>query len=233
MEYSRLYDFGVKDMSDDAPGRFQGYASVFGPPADLQGDIIVPNAFRSTLKESKGKVPILMSHIMSRVVGFGIDAEEDDRGLKVTGEFTMDSDEGRNAYALVKHASRVGHKMGLSIGYMIDKNGADYDEASGVRTIRKISLLEYSLAAVPAAPRARLTSVKAATLRELERYLRQTGMTGDQAREFISMCKAERDAKPDDINSGPERDAKDLDRSKAFMAELRQMDIHFQMIRSL
>ena len=46
-----------------------------------------------------------MSHNTGRVVGFSTAAEEDSKGLRVEGEFTFASDEGRNAYATVKHAA--------------------------------------------------------------------------------------------------------------------------------
>jgi hypothetical protein len=120
--------------------------------------------------------------------------------------------------------------MGLSIGYAIPQGGAEVDEKTGIRTLKKIDLLEISIAALPANPRARMVRVKnCATLRDAEHFLRDLGLTGDEAREFISFCKAERDAKP--LNRDLERDAKESGESaiEAFLAEMRQLSLCHSM----
>jgi hypothetical protein len=142
------------------------------------------------------------------VVGFSTGAEEDSKGLKVAGEFTLDSDEGRNAYAVARHAAKLKQPFGLSIGYALrGENGATFDEATGVRTLKNLTVYEFSLASVPANVRARMTAVKSlddcATVRDVEQWMREQGATGDQARRLISVCRLERDAKTE-----PERDAK-------------------------
>lgn len=236
MEYSVFYPLEIKAAGneDGNEGRFTGYASVFGGPPDLQRDIIAPGAFAKTLRKSHGRVPILMGHIMARIVGFGVKAVEDDKGLLVTGEFTLDSDEGKNAYATAKHAAKLGHSLGLSIGYMIGgKDGATFDDKTGIRTIHEIDLLEYSIAAVPACPRARVAEVKnAGNVREAERFLKQLGLTGDEARKFISVCRTERDANAgaDGNNSDdPERDANDNTLNRAMLASLAGKSVLFEL----
>jgi Escherichia/Staphylococcus phage prohead protease len=227
-EYSSVYEFGVKEITDDQTGRFEGYASVFGPPADYQGDVIARGAFARTLKQSRGKVPILMGHIMARIVGFGISAEEDDKGLKVTGEFTLDSDEGKNAYATCRHAARCGHKMGLSIGYGISEGGAEVNERTGIRKLTDIELFEYSLAATPAAPRARIHTVKAAgetwTERDFEEYLREAGLSREAAKRFVLRGYGGL-ADQRDADAGNDRGA-----DTAFSAELRQLRDYISLI---
>lgn len=187
IEYSSEFQFGVKSV--DKEGQFEGHASVFSN-TDLQRDIVMPGAFTGTLKDHGGRVPILMGHQMARIVGFGVDAEEDGKGLRVRGEFTLDSDEGRNAYATAKHASALGHKLGLSIGYTVPDGGSTWDEDKGIRHLNKINLLEYSIAAVPANPRARMTRVKQAgalwTAREFEEYLRDAGLSLQAAKQFVA-----------------------------------------------
>jgi uncharacterized protein len=212
--HTGFYSFGLKSITED--GTFEGYASTFGN-LDLQGDIVLPGAFTETLKKTMGKVPVLMAHDSSQIVGFGTNASEDDRGLRVTGQFTPDSDAGRNAAAIARHAQKIGHKLGLSMGYKVRKDGADWDEQTGIRKLKAVDLYEYSIAAVPANPRARMTRVK--TVREAEAALRDLGLTGDDARQLISICRAERDANLDD----PERDAKDAQQgaAAAFMAAMR------------
>jgi HK97 family phage prohead protease len=219
MEYTKYFDFAVKEIGDGDPaGQFTGYASTFGN-RDLQSDIVMPGAFARTLKSSKGKVPILMGHLMARIVGFGIHAEEDEHGLKVTGEFTLDSDEGRNAYAMMKHAAKVGHKPGLSIGYGIAKDGAEYDEARGIRRLTDVDLYEYSIAAVPANPRARVGAVKAAdswTARDFEEYLREAGLSREAAKRFVLRGFSAFDQRDADGGDHISADA-------AFSAELREL----------
>lgn len=213
--HSGFYSFAVKSLTEE--GTFEGYASTFNN-VDWQGDVMMPGAFRDTIAKSGGKVPILMAHDSAQIVGFGMEAAEDDKGLRVIGQFTPDSDAGRNAAATVRHAHRIGHKVGLSVGYRVAKDGAEWDEQAGVRRLKKIDWLELSLAAVPANPRARVSRVK--SVREAEAALRDLGLTGDEARQLISICKGERDA---NLEPTLERDAKEaqISAGAAFMAELR------------
>lgn len=166
-------------------GQFEGHAAVFSN-VDLQGDRIKRGAFAETIEESGGRWPVLMAHNTGHVVGFSTGAEEDSKGLKVAGEFTLASDEGRNAYATAKHAAELGQKFGLSIGYSVrGEDGASYDENTNVRTLKNLTVYEFSLAAVPANPRARIAAVKAAagemTIREFEEFLRESGFSKDAA----------------------------------------------------
>lgn len=190
IERSPLYDFEVKVL--DEPGRFEGYASTF-ENVDRQGDVMLPGAFTATLRENKGRVPILYGHLQSRVVGFGVDATEDSKGLKVVGEFTLDSDDGRNVYAIAKHAAKLGSKLGLSIGYGIRKDGAAWNEATGVRELKAVNLYEWSIAAVPANPRATIGRVKGAargmSASELRAVLTSAGFSQAEAREFLFIAK--------------------------------------------
>ena len=201
--------FNLKQVTET--GQFEGHAAVFNN-IDLQGDRIKRGAFKETLEESAGKWPILMGHNTGRVVGFSTAAEEDGKGLRVEGEFTLASDEGRNAYATAKHAAALGQKFGLSIGYGVRADGADFDAETGIRTLKNLTVYEFSLASVPANPRARISHVKeldeCKTVREVEAWLRERGATGDDARTMIAILRRERDANAD---GDPERDAKDAE----------------------
>jgi HK97 family phage prohead protease len=203
--------FQFKELGD--AGQFAGHAAVFDN-VDLQGDKIAAGAFAKTLKETGGKWPILMGHIMARIVGFSLEAAEDSKGLAVTGEFTLGSDEGRNAYATAQHAARVKAPMGLSIGYGVRKGGADYDEATGVRTLKSLDVYEFSLAAVPANPRARVARVKAAgerwSVRECEEILRDAGFSSSEAKCLISSLKGQRDVEPETALAAPDLRAVEL-----------------------
>jgi HK97 family phage prohead protease len=196
--------FEFKELTEN--GQFDGHAAVFGN-VDLQGDRIKRGAFARTLEATRGRWPILMGHLMSRVVGFSLGAEEDSKGLAVTGEFTMDSDEGRNAYATARHAARVKSPLGLSIGYGIGKDGAKFNSESGVRDLTDLDVYEFSLAAVPANPRARMGRVKAEDARikaddllsapQIEEVLREAGFSRHEARRLMFCMSALREVEPD------------------------------------
>src|SRR5262245_58944172 len=171
--WSCMPDGGVWDMSErkifNAPfalkeltetGQFEGWAAVFSN-IDRQGDIIRKGAFAESIAESGGgRWPVLFSHDSGRCCGFSTAASEDSKGLFVRGEFTLDSDEGRNAAATCRHAQSLGQKFGLSIGYRIrGKDGATFDPETNVRTLRNIEVLEFSVCPIPANDRARLAHV--------------------------------------------------------------------------
>jgi len=183
-------------------GQFEGHAAVFNN-VDLGGDRIKRPAFRRTIEETGGKWPVLMGHLMSRPVGFSTYAEEDGKGLLVRGEFTLDADDGRNAYALVKHAAKLKQPFGLSIGYGVAKDGAKFNSETGVRDLTDLDVYEFSLAAVPMNQRARVARVKSAdealTEREIEDILRDAGFLHNEAKRLISSMKAKRDVEPETL----------------------------------
>jgi hypothetical protein len=221
VKYVPLFDLKEIDSDD---GSFSGHAAVFGN-VDLQGDRIRRGAFADSIAESSGRWPILMGHITSRIVGFSTGATEDAHGLFVTGEFTPDSDEGRNAYAIARHAARLKQPLGLSIGYSIREGGADLNSETGVRNLTALTVHEFSVAAVPANPRARIARVKGLeSVRQVEGLLREAGFTGDEARLMISVCKGERDANLSTL----EREAKGLT-LRAITEDLRM----FKTVRDL
>jgi uncharacterized protein len=233
MEYSGFYDFALKEIGEE--GGFEGYASTFGGPPDLQGDIVAQGAFAETIDKHKGKWPLLMGHIVSRIVGFSTHAEETDRGLLLRGEFTLASDEGRNAYATAQHAARVGHKLGLSIGYGIRKNGAVLDEQTGVRTLKGIDVFEVSIAALPANSRARIARVKSAgdwTVREIEDALRALDMPRDAATIIAAQSfKVLAQGEPDGTSSRAQGEPDGVAGCaiEAFLAEMRQLSLCHSM----
>lgn len=224
MEYT-AFDCAYKQV--DETGTFEAHVSTFGN-RDRQNDIVMPGAFTRTLKETKGRVPFLMGHNMGRIIGFGTHAEEDSKGLLVRGEFTLESDEGRNAYATARHAAKVGHKLGLSIGYGIADGGAAYDERRGVRKLTDIDLFEYSIAAVPANDRARGMTVKSEsdrwTEREFEEHLREVGFSKDAARVITNRGFRALVTDRWDADCGGSKGA-----DPAFLAEIRDLTVFLQI----
>jgi uncharacterized protein len=143
----------VRFAADDA-GTFSGYASVWNEP-DSYGDTIKPGAFRKTLSQRKraGGPAMFWNHNPDKPIGVWTDLTEDERGLKVTGKLVTDSTRGADALALLK----AGAVNGLSIGFRARQSERG---PNGGRVLTDIELVEISLVTLPAASRARVTSVR-------------------------------------------------------------------------
>lgn len=181
----RDFTLSVKasDVKDD--GTFTGYGSVFGVE-DSYNEVVAPGAFADSLNELavKGrKVPVLWQHRMSEPIGIYDLLAEDERGLKVSGTLAIEFDDlARRAHGHMK----MGSVTGLSIGYWVRESS--FDEKTGIRTLRKLDLVEISLVTFPANDDARVDAVKfklahgqLPTLPEFERILREAGFSKTQA----------------------------------------------------
>jgi HK97 family phage prohead protease len=156
----KAFEFKIED-ADDSPsaGVIRGLASTFGN-IDLGDDIVDEGAFKKTIQESKGKVPILADHDPSKQIGWNLRAEESDKGLMVEGELNLKTQLGKERYELAKQALKIGAKMGLSIGYGIIKAMPDKDRPS-VRRLKELKLYEYSMVTFPMNTSAMVTAAKA------------------------------------------------------------------------
>ena len=199
-ELSRSFTLELK-RAPDAAGVFEGYASTFGGPPDMQDDIIARGAFAKSLDEHKARgtrPAMLWMHDPERPIGTWLAITEDSRGLAVTGRLVLESEKGAEAYALMK----AGALAGLSIGYRT--RDAAYVRA-GVRELRDIELLEVSIVSVAANPRARVTAVKAADIRSFEAQLRDVlGFTQREAKRLAAggwPALSERDVHRDGLSA--------------------------------
>lgn len=157
----KSFELEVKSIQEDASGKtatIRGYASTFGN-VDLGGDIVQKGAFKKTLKETGGKIPILADHNPSKQIGWNLRAEEDDKGLNVEGELELEVPEARAKWALAKKAIEIGAKMGLSIGYFTIKAEPQKDNPR-VRELKELKLFEYSLVTFPMNTDAMVTAAK-------------------------------------------------------------------------
>lgn len=143
------FRFETKALDDEA-GMFEGYASVFGN-VDLGGDVIDAGAFKKTLKEVKGR-PILWQHFSDMPIGVEIEAAEDEHGLRVKGQLNLATQQGAEAYALLKQ----GALRGLSIGFNTVKDAI----TDNIRHIKELKLWEWSVVTFPMNTLANVTAVK-------------------------------------------------------------------------
>jgi uncharacterized protein len=174
MEFKHL---SLEWKADDQ-GMIEGYGSVFDV-VDQGGDIIAPGAFRSSLNAGR-KVKMLYQHDPSSVVGVWKTVEEDQKGLRVSGQMLTTVKAGAEAYELVK----AGAIDGLSIGYRTVKSM----DRNGRRVILQADLWEVSLVTFPMNEMARIDAVKAADMDrdEIERLLTlRAGLSRSVARKLL------------------------------------------------
>lgn len=143
------FKFEVKGVQED--GTFEGYLSVFNV-VDLGGDLVLPGAFKKTIEEQKGIVPLLWQHDSKQPIGT-LSIEEDEYGLKVSGNLLLELKQANEAYVLLK----AGVLRGLSIGYETIKKSM----VEGVRHLKELRLFEGSVVTFPMLPIAQVSSVKA------------------------------------------------------------------------
>ncbi len=175
--------FKTEKVSDD--GTFKGYASVFGN-VDSYDEIVEAGAFADSIKRQRklnGPLPVLWQHNAALPIGGDESIEEDEKGLKADGFLLID------AIPLAKQAHELLKRRvvkGLSIGYQVE--ASTMNEKTGIRTLQKLALHEYSIVTFPANTLANVDSVKRAvheghlpTLPEFEDFLREAGFSKTQA----------------------------------------------------
>lgn len=185
-------EFKFADAEATARGEFMGYGSTFGN-VDLGGDIVERGAFSSTLaKRGASDVAMLWGHDVRQVpIGKWLDMREDERGLQVRGQLTLDIPRAREVHAALKE----GTVKGLSIGYRIPPGGAEMDRGGKVRRIKSVDLFEVSVVTFPMNTRAQVSRVKSAAalsvdeIKEIEDLLRDAGASGSERKRAVSVFK--------------------------------------------
>jgi uncharacterized protein len=184
----RDFDLTLKAVNDD--GTFDGYGSVWGV-VDSYNEVVARGAFSESLAElaAKGRpVPILWQHRSNEPIGAWTDLKEDEKGLFGAGELLIkEVRQATEAHALMKR--RV--VTGLSIGYWVRDSSTD--DVTGIRTLKKLDLVEISLVTFPANDDARVEAVKfklahgeLPTDREFEKYLREAGFSKTRAAGIVT-----------------------------------------------
>lgn len=203
------------DSSKPDAMTFSGYGAVFGN-VDAYGDVIEPGAFAQYLSDAKaGRQP--WPAMLSQHGGYGMtsddmtpvgvwtDLSEDGTGLKAHGTLA-DTPRGRELHTLMKMEPRAAID-GLSIGYIPKEWSPRSKPEDPRRTLKRIDLVEISPVTFPANRLARVSSVKSiedlASLREVEEYLRERGMSKSEAVAFIAQAKRVLAGDPLDVNGGP------------------------------
>jgi HK97 family phage prohead protease len=144
-----------------ADGRFAGYASVFNA-LDEGGDIVLPGAFRKTLKDrGRDRIRLLFQHDPKEPVGLWDRIAEDGFGLWAEGRLVP----GVPRADALRRLIGEGAIDGLSIGFRTVK--AARDRGSGFRKIAEIDLWEISIVTFPMMAEARIGTRRQAAREEI------------------------------------------------------------------
>lgn len=172
--------FNAKSVRND--GSFEGYASTFGN-VDNGYDVVMPGAFAKSLQERPvGRVKMLWQHDPAQPIGVWTQAVEDSKGLFVKGRILREVQKGAEAYALMKE----GVIDSMSIGYRTLES--DYTNA-GIRQLKELGLMEISLVTFPMNDQATVTTIKDFNPRELERGLRDAGLSRGDAVKAVALFR--------------------------------------------
>jgi uncharacterized protein len=150
-----MHKFTPLDLKQVEPdGSFSGYASLFNTQ-DLGSDIVLPGAFRDSLRErGPTGIKLLYQHNPAEPIGVWESLKEDSRGLLVRGRLMLAVARAREVLALM----RAGALDGLSIGFRAVTGKRD--ARTGIRRLAKIDLWEISIVTFPLLPEARVAHVK-------------------------------------------------------------------------
>jgi phage head maturation protease len=107
---------------------------------------------------------------------------EDGNGLFIKGRLLVnDVEKARECYALLK----AGAITGLSIGYSINQNGSRIG-SDGNNYLSDLKLWEISVVTFPANAEAQVESVKNMSIKDFEKFLRESGFSKSEAVEIAS-----------------------------------------------
>ena len=196
-------------------GAFEGYASVWNS-VDRGGDTVESGAFSKTISEwkSKGQMPqLLWYHNMQDVIGEWLDMREDEKGLFVKGRLWIKDSERIESAVKAYNVIKSNSVRGLSIGYRVKEFELIEYDSGVIRKLKEIELMEVSIAPWAMEPSAMVTGVKSMidddgkllSKREVERVLRDVGLSAREAKAFIA-------AGYDALNRDEEEKSKGVDR---------------------
>lgn len=159
MEFKEL-KFDIKmtnkeETDGDGMFRFEGLASTFDN-IDLDGDIIVANAFTESLQKRTPKL-MLLHNLNSLPVGIVEEAKEINVGLFIRGAMPIADRRVREEIMPQMHIKSIDS---MSIGFRILDSDIEERNGEKVRVIKKVELFEISLVTFPANPQAQVTALK-------------------------------------------------------------------------
>lgn len=207
---SKAMDFTIDTKALGNAGEFEAYASAFGV-VDSYNDTVEKGAFVKSLREHKKNdtMPALLwQHNHDEPCGRILEAKEDNFGLLIKGQFNLETEKGKDAYAHVK----AGDVKTLSIGYRVRKYElSEQPKQDPIRRLLEVELWECSIVTFAANTQARVQAVKnngLMSVRDFEAFLCER-FTRKQAQTIIA--KGYKPLVDEDSEGDAMRDAGDTD----------------------
>lgn len=172
--------FELKDGTGADAGFYilKGYASTFNN-VDRVGDIMAAGAFTKSIAAG-GRIPkLLAQHDTDDVIGVVDTVREDDKGLYFEARLPKDNSLVKDIVPLVK----LGAIDSCSIGF--NTIISEWNEDTGIRTLKEVDLWEISIVTFPANEKAKISSVK----KFFEKAANETVVEADE--KMIDAGKAE------------------------------------------
>lgn len=148
--FDLIYE-ATEDVADG--GEVIAYASTFDRVPDSYGDVVARGAFAKTLADwqaSGNPIPLLFGHRTDDPrmnLGAVIEAEEDERGLKIRARFDEENEIAQYTRKLVKE----GRLTKLSFAYdTLDSAPVVLADGTRANELRELKLYEVSLVPIPA-----------------------------------------------------------------------------------
>lgn len=148
--FDLIYE-ATEDVADG--GEVLAYASTFDRVPDSYGDVVARGAFAKTLADwqaSGNPIPLLFGHRTDDPrmnLGAVIEAEEDERGLKIRARFDEENEIAQYTRKLVKE----GRLTKLSFAYdTLDSAPVVLADGTRANELRELKLYEVSLVPIPA-----------------------------------------------------------------------------------
>ena len=159
----------IKDV-DPESGIITGYFSVFGN-VDSDGDIVLPGAFRKTIKENgpdspKSRILHLYMHDPSKILAKPHVLKEDKKGLYFESKISETS-LGKDVLQLYRDKVLTEH----SIGYQIVKREVDESGKERIQKLVELKLWEGSTVGWGANMEATVETVKAGDKKEFNKII--------------------------------------------------------------
>ena len=171
-------------------GEIKAYVTTFGNE-DLVGDVIGTKALDGFVerfnKQDRGSLPMLWEHNRQDIIGEWTEFAIDEKGVIGTGQLYKGVSKADDVRVYLEKGA-VGS---VSIGF----TSRDYDvlEETGGRKFNEIELFETSIVISPANPQAQIVSAKTdegeIDIRQLEKALRDAGLSRNEAKAFIAAGK--------------------------------------------
>jgi len=131
--------FEVRAVDGGEPGTIEGLSSVFGT-LDSHETIFDKGAFKKTIKDRRGKVPMVWMHDSCNPIGLAM-LEEDDKGVRFIGQLDLDVQRGAEVYSGIKkgYITQMSHSFKEIKSKMVkDETGRE------VKHFTEVKLFEIS-----------------------------------------------------------------------------------------